>query len=98
VITLSGREARGGREVAVQHEGVEPGTVAVPGSSSTRTGAQGVGIGKWLEHRPSQLSGEIDVARASVADANRSCWPDRQRTRSPRSVSARRGGLLEASQ
>jgi hypothetical protein len=65
-------ETRGGLEVPVQHEGIEVGSVG------PHDGAQLVidphlseisGIGQRLEYRAVQLSGEIDVACAAIAEA-----------------------------
>jgi hypothetical protein len=66
-------EARGRLEVAVQHEGVEVGTVGPYDGPQFVVYAnlrKEVGVGKWLEHGAVQLSCEIDITRAAIAEAD----------------------------
>jgi hypothetical protein len=66
-------DARGRLEVAVQHEGVEIRAVGPYDGSQLVVYAnlrKEVGVGKWLEHGAVQLSCEIDIMRAAIAEAD----------------------------
>jgi len=66
-------EARGRLEVAVQHEGVEVRAVGPHDGPQLVVYAnlrKEVGVGKWLEHGAVQLSCEIDISRAAIAEAD----------------------------
>jgi hypothetical protein len=66
-------EARGRLEVAVQHKGVEVRAVGPRDGPQLVVYAnlrKEVGVGKWLEHGAVQLSCEIDITRAAVAEAD----------------------------
>jgi hypothetical protein len=66
-------EARGRLEVAMQHEGIEIRTVRPYNGPQLVVHAnlrKVVRVGEWLEHRATQLSCEIDIARAAIAEAN----------------------------
>jgi hypothetical protein len=57
----------------VQHEGVEVGSVGPydgPQLVANANLRKEVGVGKWLEHRAVQVSCEIDITRASIAEAD----------------------------
>lgn len=57
----------------MQHEGIEVGPVGPHDGPQAVVHAnlrKEVGVSKWLEHRAVQLSGEIDVARAAIAEAD----------------------------
>lgn len=56
----------------MQYKGVEVGAVGPYDCPQLVVHAnlrKKVGVGKWLKHRSAQLSGEIDIARATVAEA-----------------------------
>lgn len=65
-------EARGGLEVAVQHERVEVGAVGPYHRSKLIVHVnlrEEVGVGERRKHRTMQLSREIDVTRDTIAEA-----------------------------
>jgi hypothetical protein len=57
----------------VQHKGIEVRTIGPYDGSQLVVYAnlrKEVGVGKWLEHGAVQLSCEIDITRAAIAEAN----------------------------
>jgi hypothetical protein len=66
-------EPWGWLEVAVQHKGVEVGTVGPydgPQLVVYPDLRKVLWVGEWLKHRAVQLSCEIDISRAAVAEAD----------------------------
>jgi hypothetical protein len=66
-------ETRGRLEVAMQHKGIEVRSVGPHNGPQSIVHAdlrKEVGVGEWLEHRATQLSGEIDITRAAIAEAD----------------------------
>jgi hypothetical protein len=66
-------EACGRLEVAVQYEGVEVRAVGPYDGPEVVVYVnlrKEAGVGKWLEHGAMQLSGEIDITRAAIAEAD----------------------------
>jgi hypothetical protein len=66
-------EACGRLEVAVQHKGVEVRSIGPHDGSQVLVHAnprEKGGVGEWLKDRAAQLSREIDVSRAAIAEAD----------------------------
>jgi hypothetical protein len=57
----------------VQHEGVEVGSVGPYDGPQLVVHVdlrEEVGVGEWLEYGAVQLSGEVDITRAAIAEAD----------------------------
>jgi hypothetical protein len=66
-------EVRGRLEVAVQHKWIEVRPVGPHDGPEVVVYAnlcKIVGVGEWLEHRAMQVSCEIDITRAAIAEAD----------------------------
>jgi len=67
------RGRHGWREVAVEHQRVEVGTVGPDNRPQVIVHTherKKVGVREWFEHRPAELTAEVDVSHGSVAEAD----------------------------